>query len=384
MEGADILLSQQTSPKEDIETSAQLYKPWEYLRRAQILQPSAQETTWRQRGPYNLTSENPGDRTPSSKHDRLVTSPHKICGADGVMLPVLHHPPSVKEGAAGRPKKRSSSLATIRSTGASTSYSPADPRTSKRAPYQNLNPIRYRLFLDQLSSRKKTTNVPDPNLLLSPSETSLLSTDKQRLPAAKPWIGFRYNLKRSDPVVFSPVLVVNSELLDSDGASSLADSHRYKMFTQSGSKTMAASAPALRTPSLNYSHILTKADESLLCGYNTMHACRKMLEQSFSKRSSSTITHRSLSNGPTDTEQIESVTNSPYDSVLLEFADDIIPFAESSNPTPHQRALIKAQDQRIQRLAETQPNTLIEADPPSFASYYVRSRRGSTGINQTG
>lgn len=377
----DILPSRQASPRASAEASAQLYKPWEYLKRAQALQPNLQETSPCQRGPYNLASENPGDRIPLSKHDRLVTSPQKIDDADGVALPVLRRPPSVKEGVAGPSKKRSSSLATIRATAGTADYSSAEPRSGKRAPYQNLNPIRYRLFLDQLSFRKKTNSVPEPSLLLSPLETSLLSNDKQRLPAAKPWIGFRYNLKRSDPVVFSPVLVTNSDLLDSDGAPSLADSHRYKMFTQSGSKSMTVSAPVLQTTPLNSSTILSMADESLLCGYNTISACKKMLARSFSKRSSSIVTHRSLSTGLADAEQTKSTTNSPYDSILLEFADDVVPFAESSNHTPHQRALIKAQEQRIQHLVDTQPDVLAEAEPPSFASYYVRSRRGSTGIN---
>lgn len=382
MDEEDILLSKQVSPRADEEVATQLYRPWDYLKRALGLQPNAQEARSHQRGPYNLSKENPGDRVPASKYDRLVTSPHKTRSVDGVVLPALRRPPSVKVGSIGQSKKRSSSLATVRTTGSSTTYSPAEPRNAKHAPYESLNPIRYRLFLDQLSSQKRSIRSPDPSLLASPSETSLLSTDKQKA-AARPWIGFRYNLKRTDPVVFSPVLVVNSDLLESDDASSLAESHRYRIFTQSGNKSMFSSAPVLQNSPLNCSNVLSKADESLLCGYNTMHACKRMLEQSFSKRSSSTTTHRSMSNGsgPADAEHAAGATSSIYDSVLLEFADDVVPFAKTSNPTPHQRALIKAQDQRIQRLVETQPNAVTDPEPPSFASYYVRSRRGSTGAS---
>lgn len=379
----DILPSQRTSPEAGVDASAQLYKPWEYLKQAQTFQLNLREARSCQRGPYNLASENPGDRIPLSEHDRLVISPYKTCDVSEVALPILRQPPSVKEGVTGRSTKRSSSLVTVRTTGETANYSSTGFRNGKRAPYQSLNPIRYRLFLDQLSLHKKISSVPEPSLLLSPLETSLLSNDKQRPPAAKPWIGFRYNLKRSDPVVFSPVLITNNDLLDFDGAPSLAESHRYKTFTQSGNKSMTASVPVLQTTPLNSSTILSRADESLLCGYNTIHTCKKMLAQSFSKRSSSTVTYRSLSTGLADAEHIKSTTDSPYDSILLEFADDVVPFAESSNHTPHQRALIKAQGQRIQRLLETQPDVLVEAEPPSFASYYVRSRRTSTGVSNT-
>lgn len=378
MDPGDILFLQPASPSTNEEESAQLYKPWAYLQRAMELQPSTQEVRSQQRGPYNLSSENPGDRIPASTYDRLVTSPHKPCSTNEITLPALRRPPSIKVDNIRKSKKRSSSLSTV----GSANYSSMERHTTEHVPFERLNPIRYRLFLDQLSSKKRSSRIPDPSLLASPSDASLLSNDKQRV-AVKPWIGIRYNLKKTDPVVFSPVLVVDNDLLESDITSSLTESHRYKIFTHSESKSMFSSAPTLQNSPLNCSNVLSKADESLLCGYNTMNACKRMLEQSFSKRSSSTTTHKNLSNSivPTNTEHAASMTNSPYDSFLLEFADDVGPFAQSANHTPHQRALIKAQDQRIQRLMGTQSDTLADPEPPSFASYYIRSRRGSTGAS---
>ncbi|TNJ26209.1 hypothetical protein GMRT_10092 [Giardia muris] len=191
---------------------------------------------------------------------------------------------------------------------------------SRSTPYQQMNPQRYKAVVENPGRvyRAEFTEQQRLGLLLPPPK--------------KPWIGYRYNLAKSNPVIFSPV-IINENAAQRARSTFITTSRRSSQTYQSVDSAL---------------HSMTDVDASLNTGADTLRSCQEMITLSQKSRAGtpfSRVTH--ISQGTTSRSQ------SPYDSATLNFADEDAPLSGTTGyHTQRTRSLIRAQEERIRELDE--------------------------------